>query len=192
MGYEVYPSWWNGHWLLKWKTPATHHNMHHEYFEGNYGLYFTWWDRWMGTEFKEYNNRYQHLFTRPQVPDGTKPVSVDRRPSAVDKQADSREPASPVVLAQADLYLPDGQQSMLVTPNETLLAAALRQRIAVPYACQRGRCGTCQARCVQGRVRSHTVGPLSIAQQQAGYFLMCQSYADSARLTITYTTPAQQ
>ena len=29
---------------------ATHHNHHHDEFNTNYGLYFTFWDRWMGTE----------------------------------------------------------------------------------------------------------------------------------------------
>lgn len=35
-------------------TTTTHHDMHHQKFGGNYGLYFTWWDRWMGTELPGY------------------------------------------------------------------------------------------------------------------------------------------
>lgn len=62
LGYEVYPSWWLTHPLFKWKTPSTHHNMHHELFKGNYGLYFTWWDKWCGTEFKNYESRYEQIF----------------------------------------------------------------------------------------------------------------------------------
>jgi len=39
-------------------TTTTHHDLHHQRTRGNYGLYFTWWDRWMGTEFKDYKERF--------------------------------------------------------------------------------------------------------------------------------------
>ena len=64
LGYEVYPAKWNRYWFLKWKVPSTHHNMHHERFNGNYALYFNWWDRLMGTEFKDYESRYERTFNR--------------------------------------------------------------------------------------------------------------------------------
>lgn len=32
---------------------STHHDLHHEEFKTNYGLYFTWWDKWMKTESKK-------------------------------------------------------------------------------------------------------------------------------------------
>ena len=59
MGYEIYPSGFNTHWLFKWKTPSTHHNMHHSHFSGNYGLYFTWWDKFFKTEFKDYHQKFE-------------------------------------------------------------------------------------------------------------------------------------
>jgi sterol desaturase/sphingolipid hydroxylase (fatty acid hydroxylase superfamily) len=58
LGYEVYPRWWLAAPLLRLKTTSTHHNLHHEKFRGNYGLYFVWWDRWMGTEFADYEQRF--------------------------------------------------------------------------------------------------------------------------------------
>lgn len=67
LGYEIYPAWWTSHWLLKWKTPSTHHNLHHERFDGNYGLYFLWWDRLMHTEIKDYEATYRALFNRSQA-----------------------------------------------------------------------------------------------------------------------------
>lgn len=63
-GYELFPSYWNKYWFLKWKLPATHHNMHHEKFNGNYGLYFIWWDRIMGTEFPDYEEKFKSIFER--------------------------------------------------------------------------------------------------------------------------------
>jgi uncharacterized protein (DUF2147 family) len=64
LGYEIYPKGFNTHWLFKWKTPSTHHNMHHAKFNGNYGLYFTWWDRIFKTEFKDYNETYEKVQER--------------------------------------------------------------------------------------------------------------------------------
>lgn len=36
--------------ILKWHNTSTHHAAHHHHFDGNYGLYFTFWDKVMGTE----------------------------------------------------------------------------------------------------------------------------------------------
>lgn len=63
-GYEIYPKGFNTHWLFKWKTPSTHHNMHHSHFSGNYGLYFTWWDRIFNTEFKDYHTKFESVQKR--------------------------------------------------------------------------------------------------------------------------------
>jgi lathosterol oxidase len=32
--------------------------MHHEKAGGNFGFYFTWWDKWMGTEHSNYEERF--------------------------------------------------------------------------------------------------------------------------------------
>ena len=53
LGYEVFPRWWRAAPLSGLKTASTHHNLHHERFRGNSGLYFVWRDRWMGTEFAD-------------------------------------------------------------------------------------------------------------------------------------------
>lgn len=58
LGYEPYPRWWLRAPGLRWKTTSTHHNLHHEKFVGNFGLYFTWWDRLMGTELPQYEARF--------------------------------------------------------------------------------------------------------------------------------------
>jgi sterol desaturase/sphingolipid hydroxylase (fatty acid hydroxylase superfamily) len=60
-GVEIYPSSWSRHWLAKWLIGATHHDDHHRKFTFNYGLYFTFWDKWMGTEAPEYEERFEQL-----------------------------------------------------------------------------------------------------------------------------------
>ena len=42
-------------------TTVTHHDLHHQKFNGNYGLYFTWWDRLMGTELPEYREEFKRV-----------------------------------------------------------------------------------------------------------------------------------
>lgn len=49
LGFELYPNGFNRHWLGRWLNTSVCHNQHHQYFKGNYGLYFTIWDRLMGT-----------------------------------------------------------------------------------------------------------------------------------------------
>jgi Delta7-sterol 5-desaturase len=58
LGYELYPKGSNKHWLGKWFNTSVNHNMHHQYFKGNYGLYFTFWDRVMHTMQDEYDDRF--------------------------------------------------------------------------------------------------------------------------------------
>jgi ferredoxin-NADP reductase/sterol desaturase/sphingolipid hydroxylase (fatty acid hydroxylase superfamily) len=67
LGYEIYPKGWVKLPILKFKTASTHHNMHHQLFNGNYALYFTWWDKWMGTEFKDYETRHEQIFERKNI-----------------------------------------------------------------------------------------------------------------------------
>lgn len=49
LGWELYPCWFARHRFGKRINTSVNHNQHHQFFKGNYGLYFLWWDRWMGT-----------------------------------------------------------------------------------------------------------------------------------------------
>ncbi len=44
---------------LDFITTTTHHDLHHQKLNGNYGLYFTWWDRMMGTEHSNYKAEFK-------------------------------------------------------------------------------------------------------------------------------------
>ena len=48
-------------------TSVVHHDLHHQRARGNYGLYFTWWDRWMGTEFSDYKDRFREAVGRQRI-----------------------------------------------------------------------------------------------------------------------------
>ncbi|ALL13330.1 sterol desaturase family protein [Caulobacter henricii] len=63
-GYELFPARKDGRPLLPWLTTVTHHDLHHAQAGYNYGLYFTWWDRWMGTEHPDYLARFAEATRR--------------------------------------------------------------------------------------------------------------------------------
>ena len=56
---EIYPKNFDKHWLGKWLVGATHHSLHHREFKYNYGLYFTFWDKWMHTESPTFEGKFQ-------------------------------------------------------------------------------------------------------------------------------------
>lgn len=61
LGYELYPKWFSRHRIGKWINTSVNHNQHHQYFNGNYGLYFLFWDRIMGTIRKDYEERFERV-----------------------------------------------------------------------------------------------------------------------------------
>ena len=62
LGYEVYPSGWPQHPLGRWINTSVAHNAHHDQARYNYGFYFLFWDRWMGTLDPSYETRYRAAF----------------------------------------------------------------------------------------------------------------------------------
>lgn len=68
-GYEFSPSGFTQHWFGKWLNTPTHHNMHHQKSSCNYGLYFNFWDRVMGTNDKRYTETFENIKKRSQLLD---------------------------------------------------------------------------------------------------------------------------
>lgn len=69
LGYELYPAGFNRHWFGKWINTSVSHNQHHQFFTGNYGLYFTIWDRLMGTLRSDYDDAFDGLKERSKKED---------------------------------------------------------------------------------------------------------------------------
>jgi Delta7-sterol 5-desaturase len=58
-GSEVHPAAFGpGRWL-GWNNTTTHHDLHHETGRYNYGFYFRWWDKLMGTEHPDYRRKFE-------------------------------------------------------------------------------------------------------------------------------------
>ncbi|MDH4389946.1 MAG: CDP-6-deoxy-delta-3,4-glucoseen reductase [Aquabacterium sp.] len=62
-----------------------------------------------------------------------------------------------------------------VQRDETLLAAAIRQGVGLPYGCKDGACGSCKSRLLDGRVihGAHQSKALNAAEEEAGLVLTC-------------------
>lgn len=54
LGYELFPRGFVRHPVFRWLNTSTHHNLHHARSNCNYGLYFNFWDRIMGTNAPDY------------------------------------------------------------------------------------------------------------------------------------------
>ena len=64
-GYELFPARRNGRPAFDFMTTVTHHDLHHAQAGWNYGLYFTWWDRLMGTEHPLYLEKFAAAVRKP-------------------------------------------------------------------------------------------------------------------------------
>ena len=75
---------------------------------------------------------------------------------------------------------PSGR-SFSVDRDETILAAAIRQGIGMPYGCRDGACGSCKSRLLEGRVIHgvHQQKALSTAEEAQGLCLPCCAAAQS-------------
>ncbi len=64
LGWELYPKGFSKHWFGRWVNTSVNHNQHHQYFTGNYGLYFLFWDRMMNTIRKDYDKTFEEVTSR--------------------------------------------------------------------------------------------------------------------------------
>jgi Delta7-sterol 5-desaturase len=65
LGYEMMPSGFTKHRVLGIFNTSTHHNLHHSSTHYNFGLYFTFWDRVMGTLHPRYHDIFEERAQRP-------------------------------------------------------------------------------------------------------------------------------
>ncbi|GEO11714.1 sterol desaturase family protein [Segetibacter aerophilus] len=56
---ETYPANFHRHFVGRWLIGATHHSLHHKQFKYNFGLYFTFWDKWKKTESPKFSSLFE-------------------------------------------------------------------------------------------------------------------------------------
>ncbi|HWK72922.1 MAG TPA: 2Fe-2S iron-sulfur cluster-binding protein [Povalibacter sp.] len=70
--------------------------------------------------------------------------------------------------------------------SESVLDAAARAGIELPYSCRAGVCSTCRAKLTKGEVRMDNNLALEDWEVEAGYVLCCQAHPTTAEIEITY------
>lgn len=61
LGWELYPKGFAKSVVGKWVNTSVCHNQHHRFAQGNYGLYFLFWDRLMGTLRSDYETNFDEV-----------------------------------------------------------------------------------------------------------------------------------
>jgi CDP-4-dehydro-6-deoxyglucose reductase, E3 len=77
----------------------------------------------------------------------------------------------------AQVKIQSSEHAFAVEPNETVLDAALRQHIGLPYGCRSGACGSCKGKLVSGSVDygRYAASALSETERAGGKVLFCQA-----------------
>ena len=72
-------------------------------------------------------------------------------------------------------------RSFSVNENESVLAAALRQGVMLPYSCKNGTCASCKGQLVDGDIHYPFHPPMGLddGEAEAGFALFCQAVPTS-------------
>jgi ring-1,2-phenylacetyl-CoA epoxidase subunit PaaE len=73
-----------------------------------------------------------------------------------------------------------------VAAEETVLDAAIRAGLDLPFSCRGGMCCTCRAKVVEGTVEMELNYSLEPWETEAGFVLTCQSRPTTERVTIDF------
>ncbi len=97
-------------------------------------------------------------------------------------------PEPPVGEGSVDLtVILDGRAVQTrMTPETSVLDAALRVRSELPFSCKGGMCATCKGRIEEGEVRMDKNYALVDSEVEAGFVLTCQSHPVTDKVVVRY------
>jgi ring-1,2-phenylacetyl-CoA epoxidase subunit PaaE len=88
--------------------------------------------------------------------------------------------------AVAALIVDGKRKDVPMVDGESILDAALRAGMDLPYACRGGMCSTCRAKVVEGDTQMDVNYSLEPWELEAGFVLTCQAHPVSERITVDY------
>jgi ring-1,2-phenylacetyl-CoA epoxidase subunit PaaE len=95
-------------------------------------------------------------------------------------------PASAPAKAFASLVIDGKRRDVPVAEGESILDAALRAGVDLPFACKGGMCSTCRARLVEGEARMEVNYSLEPWELEKGFILTCQARPVTKRVVVDY------
>jgi ring-1,2-phenylacetyl-CoA epoxidase subunit PaaE len=88
--------------------------------------------------------------------------------------------------ATASLIIDGKRREVPVAEDESILDAALRAGMDLPFACKGGMCSTCRAKLVEGEARMEVNYSLEPWELNAGFILTCQARPVSDKVVVDY------
>lgn len=125
---------------------------------------------------------HTELFTSANLASAS-PVPVPDRAAAAPAVAPDAKDITQVSVVM------DGRRrsfNMNTSLGESVLDAAARAGLELPYSCRAGVCSTCRCKLLKGRVTMDNNMALEDWEVAEGYVLCCQSHPTSAEIEITY------
>jgi ring-1,2-phenylacetyl-CoA epoxidase subunit PaaE len=122
---------------------------------------------------------------------GVEPRKIKRRDAdatpAVDAAPPERAPLAQEGMTQVEVVR-DGRRSSFAmhTGTESILDAAARAGLDLPFSCRAGVCSTCRTKLVRGEVALAQNYALEDWELEQGFILACQAHAKTSELEITY------
>jgi ferredoxin-NADP reductase len=108
-----------------------------------------------------------------------------QQPSA--RAATAEAPEAEVQMTQVTVVMDGRRRSFSMAPGgATVLEAAERAGLELPYSCRAGVCSTCRTRVVRGSVTMTSNYALEPWELEDGYVLCCQALPTTPELEITY------
>jgi ring-1,2-phenylacetyl-CoA epoxidase subunit PaaE len=94
--------------------------------------------------------------------------------------------ASAPAKALASLVIDGKRREVPVAEDESILDAALRAGMDLPFACKGGMCSTCRAKLVEGEAQMEVNYSLEPWELKAGFILTCQARPVSDKVVVDY------
>jgi ring-1,2-phenylacetyl-CoA epoxidase subunit PaaE len=111
------------------------------------------------------------------------PVAPDRAASPAGTDTAGADPG----LAEVTVHMDGRRRSFSMRRGgETVLDAAARAGIELPFSCRAGVCSTCRTKVLSGEVEMAQNYALEEGELEQGYVLACQSHVKSATLELDY------
>jgi ring-1,2-phenylacetyl-CoA epoxidase subunit PaaE len=104
----------------------------------------------------------------------------------LDQEALPPEPPSGEGSVDLTVILDGRAVDTRMTPETSILDAALRVRNELPFSCKGGMCATCKGRIEEGEVRMDKNYALVDSEVEAGFVLTCQAHPTTDKVVVRY------
>ena len=108
-------------------------------------------------------------------------------PSGAPPVASAHKAQLPIEGTQIDVVLDGARRSFRLTANDdSVIDAAARAGLDLPYSCNNGMCATCRCKLAEGEAEMAQNFSLEPWEQEAGFILACQAQPKSTKIVLDF------